>query len=70
MDHLDFVIGEFQDMKMPPPGKALLQPILQAIHVYLKGRLEVEFRGLPCSSTGYSSKLSHIRRVAEEDGAP
>ena len=21
MDHLNFVIGEFQDMKMPPPGK-------------------------------------------------
>ena len=26
-------------------AKALLQPILQAVHVYLEGRLEVEFRG-------------------------
>ncbi|MQG76215.1 MAG: hypothetical protein FI703_02670 [SAR202 cluster bacterium] len=26
-------------------AKALLQPILQAVHVYLEGRLEIEFRG-------------------------
>jgi hypothetical protein len=26
-------------------AKALLQPILQVVHVYLEGRLEVEFRG-------------------------
>jgi len=26
------------------PAKALLQTILQAVHVYLEGRLEVEFR--------------------------
>lgn len=26
-------------------AKALLQPIRQAVHVYLEGRLEIEFRG-------------------------
>ena len=26
-------------------AKALLQPILQSVHVYLEGRLEIEFRG-------------------------
>ena len=41
---ISFFVDDFEKLETRR-AKALLQPILKAVHVYHEGRLEIEFRG-------------------------